>query len=132
MEVGPANQIATFEILKASGEQCETTGGITDKVYIAANTNFNVFRNGAIFGNHGVNNFLLYRIERLKDLQQREIMHMAWSLFSERMYERIQMTKMLPKQVVADTTQTKTRSTMLASRFSNEEMPSVLGLQLRT
>lgn len=67
-----------------------------------------------------------------KDLQQREMMHMAWSLFSERIYERIQMTKMLPKQVVADTTQTKTRSTMLARRSSKDEMPSVLGLQLRT
>lgn len=66
------------------------------------------------------------------DLQQREMMHMAWSLFSDRIYERMQMTKMLPKQVVAETTQTKTLSTMLASRSSKDEMPSVLGLQLRT
>ncbi|TNN42287.1 hypothetical protein EYF80_047549 [Liparis tanakae] len=65
-------------------------------------------------------------------LQQREMMHMAWSLFSDRMYERMQMTKMLPKQVVAETTHTKTLSTMLASRSSKDEMPSVLGLQLRT
>lgn len=59
-------------------------------------------------------------------------MHMACSLFSERMYERMQITKMLPTQVVADTTHTKTLSTMLASRSSKDEMPSVLGLQLRT
>lgn len=59
-------------------------------------------------------------------------MHMACSLFSERMYDRMQMTKILPKQVVADTTQTKTLSTILASRFSKDEIPSVLGLQLRT
>ncbi|KAG7224874.1 hypothetical protein INR49_014938 [Caranx melampygus] len=66
------------------------------------------------------------------NLQQREMMHMACSLFSERMYERMQITKMLPKHVVADTTQTKTLSTMLASRSSKDEMPSVFGLQLRT
>lgn len=59
-------------------------------------------------------------------------MHMAWSLFSDRMYARMQMTKMLLKQVVAETTHTKTLSTMLASRSSKDEMPSVLGLQLRT
>ena len=44
----------------------------------------------------------------------------------------MQMTKMFPKQVVADTTHTNTLRTMFASRSSNDEMPSVLGLQLRT
>lgn len=71
-------------------------------------------------------------VSACSDLQQSEMMHMAWSLFSDRMYERMQMTKMLLTQVTAETTQTKTLSTMLASRSSKEEMPSVLGLQLRT
>jgi hypothetical protein len=57
---------------------------------------------------------------------------MACSLFSDLMYGRIQITKMFPKQVMADTTQTKTLWMMLAKRFSRDEIPSVLGLQLRT
>lgn len=56
----------------------------------------------------------------------------AWLLFSVVMKDLVRMTKRFPKQVMKATTQTKTRRTPLARRFSKEEMPSVLGLQLRT
>lgn len=59
-------------------------------------------------------------------------MAMVCWLFSEARKDRMQTTKRLPKQVRQAMTQTKTRRMMLARRFSKEEMPSVLGLQLRT
>ena len=66
------------------------------------------------------------------DLQHRDLMAIVWCWFSLAMHDRRQMTKIFPKQITKATTQTKTRRMMFASRFSNEEMPSVLGLQLRT
>lgn len=59
-------------------------------------------------------------------------MAMACWLFSVATRERTQMTRRLPRQVTQAMTQTKTRRMMLARRCSKEEMPSVLGLQLRT
>lgn len=61
--------------------------------------------------------------------QQRTLIQAAYRLFSARIRDLIPMTKMLPKQVTKAISQTDTRSTMLASRSSKEEMPSVLGLQ---
>lgn len=56
-------------------------------------------------------------------------MQAACRLFSARISDLIPITKMLPKQVMKAMTQTDTRSSMLASRSSKDEMPSVLGLQ---
>lgn len=64
--------------------------------------------------------------------QQSDLMAMVCWLFSVMMKDLMQMTKRFPKQVMQAMTQTKTRRMMLARRFSKEEMPSVLGLQLRT
>lgn len=56
-------------------------------------------------------------------------MQAACRLFSARISDLMPMTKRLPKQVMKAMTHTDTLSTMLASRSSKEEMPSVLGLQ---
>lgn len=61
--------------------------------------------------------------------QQRTLMQAACKLFSAPISDLMPMTRMFPKQVMNAMSQTETRSTMLASRFSKEEMPSVLGLQ---
>lgn len=55
-------------------------------------------------------------------------MQAACRLFSARISDLIPMTNRLPKQVMKAMTQTDTRSTMLASRSSKDEIPSVLGL----
>lgn len=64
--------------------------------------------------------------------QHRDLMAMVCALLSVTTQDRMQMTQRLPRQVMQAMTQTKTRRMMLASRCSKEEMPSVLGLQLRT
>ena len=56
-------------------------------------------------------------------------MQAACRLFSACISDLIPITKRLPKQVMKAMTQTDTRSSMLASRSSKDEMPSVLGLQ---
>lgn len=61
--------------------------------------------------------------------QQRTLMQAACRLFSARISDLMPMTRMLPKHVMNAMTQTDTRNTMLARRSSNDEMPSVLGLQ---
>lgn len=66
------------------------------------------------------------------NLQHRTLMHTACRLFSARMHERIPITKRFPKQVKKAMTQTDTLRIPLANRSSNDEIPSVLGLHLRT
>ena len=60
------------------------------------------------------------------------MMAIVWCWFSDATQDLRQMTNTFPKQMTDATTHTNTRRMMLASKFSNEEIPSVFGLQLRT
>lgn len=59
-------------------------------------------------------------------------MDVAWVVFSALMKDLMPMTKRFPKQVMKAITQTNILRILLAKRSSNEEMPSVKGIHMRT